>query len=568
LCQKRDLQARVIIIAQPFINRLKSREIMRKLISITMALSFAFVANAIEKDTLAPSPFGNISPENAEVAEIDRILVQSYLNHYCFSTDKCVLNAYDYSPEHVPTFSSELVAQRMQVLDKNTPFDLVYNPTVQGFIDLYAVRRRDITSKVLGMSQLYFPMMEEQLAKYGIPLEMKYLSIVESALSPTAISRAGAGGLWQFMVATGKQYGLEVTSYQDERFDAYKSTDAACQYLRFLYDTFGDWQLALAAYNSGPGNVNKAIRRSGGKKDFWSIKPFLPKETQGYVPAFIAVNYVMNHAAEYNIYPKQPLTTFFETDTISVSGRVDFNVLSKVIDVPVDDIAFLNGTYKLKEVPDNGRKHYIVIPVSKMGVYMANEQLVYEQSKVYVAEPVLMASKDNETINTEGKAAKTVWDTDWKTHKVKKGESLGVIANKYDVSLANLKKWNNIKGSKLAVGQKIKIQTKVKRTILIEEEAPVAQKTGVAKEGTTTSNNESTEEENYQKTDEPTNKVVKPGLTKNGKAEYKYYTVQKGDTLFKIASAKGVSVEQIKKLNQGLRENKLAVGQKLKIKQI
>ncbi|MFN0031611.1 MAG: LysM peptidoglycan-binding domain-containing protein [Flavobacteriales bacterium] len=538
---------------------------MKKTTIITMALLFSVGAKAIEKDTLATS-VPALAPENAEVAEIDRILVQSYLNHYCYSTDQQVLNAFNYTPEQVPTFSSEIVAQRMQVLDKNTPFDLLYNPTVQGFIDLYAVRRRDITSKVLGTSQLYFPMVEECLAKYDIPLEMKYLSIVESALNPTAISRAGAGGLWQFMVATGKQYGLDVTSYQDERFDAYKSTDAACRYLRFLYDTFGDWQLALAAYNSGPGNVNKAIRRSGGKKDFWSIKPFLPKETQGYVPAFIAVNYVMNHAAEYNIYAKEPLTTFFETDTISVTGRVDFNILAKVIDMPLDDIAFLNGTYKLKEVPDNGKKHYLVLPIAKMGLYMANEQLVYEQSKVQLTEPVLTAS-NSATENTEGKVAKTIWDTDWKTHKVKKGESLGGIADKHNVTLANLKKWNKLKSNKITPGQKLKIQTKVKRTIY--EEAPAEnvaeKKTEDTDKATLEKSAEAGEEENYQQTTEEVKQVEnKPVPT----AQYKYYTVQKGDTLFKIASAKGVSVDQIKKLNSGLRENKLAIGQKLKIKQI
>ncbi len=546
-----------------------------KKITLALSLLFAISASAIEKDTLVPTPSLNIMPENAEVAEIDRMLVQSYLNHYCYSTDKCLLNAHSYAPEQVPTFSSELVAQRMQVLDKNTPFDLVYNPTVQGFIDLYAVRRRDITSKVLGMSQLYFPMMEEALVRHNIPMEMKYLSIVESALNPTAISRAGAGGLWQFMVATGKQYGLDVNSYQDERFDAYKSTDAACKYLRFLYDTFGDWQLALAAYNSGPGNVNKAIRRAGGAKDFWSIKPYLPKETQGYVPAFIAVNYVMNHAAEYNIYAKEPITTFFETDSIHVTGRLDFAALSKIIDMPVDDIAFLNGTYKQREIPDNGQKHYLIIPVKKMGLYMANEELVYEQSKVKVIEPILVAAKESETENTEGKVAKTVWDTDWKTHKVRKGESLGTIANKHNVSLAELKKWNKIKGSKITPGQNLKIQTKVKRTIY--QDAPeqnVAEKKATATgEKTTVANNtEEAEEENYQTTSEATNKVEKTTTTKapvkkaEPQGQYKYYTVQKGDTLYKIASAKGVSVDQIKKLNSGLRENKLAVGQKLKIK--
>lgn len=514
-----------------------------------------------------------LNPDDPEIAAIDKILVGNCLNHFCYSTDQNVLNPFGYTSEQVPTFAPELVAARMQVLDKNTPFDLVYNSTVQGFIDLYAVRRRDISAKVLGASQMYFPMFEEKLAKHGIPLEMKYLAIVESALNPTIISSAGAGGLWQFMVATGKQYHLNINSYQDERYDAYKSTEAACEYLKFLYKTFGDWQLALAAYNSGPGNVNKAIRRAGGARDFWSIKPYLPKETQGYVPAFIAVNYVMNHAKEYNLVPKQPIASFFELDTIRVTQRVDFATLSKVLEIPLEDICLLNGTYKLKEIPANGAQHYLVLPIAKLGTFMANESLVYEQSKVKVIEPVLVAS-NKESVNSQpsdGAVAKTIWETKWKSHVVKRGESLGSISNKYDVSLAQLKKWNQIKGSTIKQGQKLKIETKVK-TVVYEQvqndEVAEAKKV----ETSSPANQEADEEMSYQQSNEKAVAVVEKPIqskTKTATAtSFKYYTIQKGDTLHKIASSKGVSVEQIKKLNSGLRENKLAVGQKIKIKQI
>lgn len=542
---------------------------MNKYAMLGLLLFTSLLCGAVANtDTIPPQA---IRQDDPELVEIDNILVAGYLNHYCFSDDQCLLNAFGYDPETVPAFSTEIVASRMAVLDRNTPFDLVYNSTVQGFIDLYAVRRRGVAKKVLGTSELYFPMFEEYLAKYDIPLEMKYLSIVESALNPVAISHAGAGGLWQFMVGTGKMFGLEVTSYQDERFDPYKSTDAACRYLKSLYKTFGDWQLALAAYNSGPGNVNKAIRRSGGKRDFWSIKPFLPKETQGYVPAFIAVNYIMNYASEYNLYPTKPLITFFETDTVAVTKRLEFNALSKIIDMPSEDIAFLNGTYKLKEIPANGQKHYIILPVNKVGLFMANEDLAYAQSEVKRAEPELTASKNNAP---EGQTGKVVWETTWKSHKVKKGESLGSIALKYNVSLADIRKWNKIKNSRISPGQTLKVQTKTKKVIYEEKPAPQ----GTEKPASETAvNKEPGEEENYQKTAEVTPAAPsKPAAAPAPKApaktatptKYKYYTIQKGDTLAKIANAKGVSVNQIRTLNKGLKENKLVVGQKIKIKKI
>lgn len=540
---------------------------------MSMLLAGAGANAALQKDTLPPgTPELPVKNDDPEVQAIDKMLVTAYLNHFCFSSDQQVLNAYGYAPEQVPTFSTDVVAQRMAILDKDTPFDLVYNSTVQGFVDLYSVRRRDITSRVLGMSQLYFPIFEEYLAKYDIPMEMKYLAIVESALHPTAISSAGAGGLWQFMVGTGKMYGLDVTSYQDDRFDAYKSTEAACKYLKFLYNTFGDWQLALAAYNSGPGNVNKAIRRSGGKKDFWSIKPFLPKETQGYVPAFIAVNYVMNYATEYNIYPKQPLTTYFETDSVRVKERVDFASLSKVVGMPVEDIAFLNGTYKLKEIPNNGRLHYLILPVEKVGLFMANESLVYEQSKVRMPEPEPVLVAENKTGTPTSGKTQVVWEETWKTHKVRRGESLGSIANKYDCTLAELKKWNRIKGSVIHAGDNLKIQQKVKRTVVVEEEN-VAEKPAekTSQQEATAENKEvsNPEEEPSKATVRSNGTTERSNERASAPVKYKYYTIQPGDTLYKIASKyDGVTVNSLKNLNSGLRENKLVVGQKIKIKQI
>ena len=214
---------------------------MKKLVTVLLGVLMFCNANALEfpKDTLQDRQVAALKKE--EIDEIDRMLVASYLNHFCFSSDPNIQNAFNYDPDHVPSFPEELTRERLKILDRESPFDLVYNDNVRDFIALYSLRRRDVTSKVLGLAQLYFPLIEDALAKYNIPLELKYLAIVESALNPTAISRAGAAGLWQFMPGTGKMYGLDITSYQDERFDPIKETEAACKYLRFLYNTFGDW---------------------------------------------------------------------------------------------------------------------------------------------------------------------------------------------------------------------------------------------------------------------------------------------------------------------------------------
>ncbi|MFN8776936.1 MAG: LysM peptidoglycan-binding domain-containing protein [Flavobacteriales bacterium] len=533
---------------------------------ITTFLALCLLAQALSASVDSLSPGVVSGADDPQIQAIDRMLVSAYLNHYCFSRDQSTMNAFRYEEGIVPAFSPALIAERMRVLDQETPFDLIYNPTVQGFIDLYAARKRELTSRVLGVSELYFPLFEEALSRHGIPLEMKYLAVVESALNPVAISPAGAGGLWQFMVATGKMYGLGVTSYQDDRFDAIKSTEAACLYLKHLYSLYNDWELALAAYNSGPGNVNKAIRRSGGKKDFWSIKEYLPRETQGYVPAFIAVNYVMNYASEYNLYPKTPLITFFETDTVEVRERVDFRVLSSVLSMKEEDLSFLNGTYKLKEIPANGRKHYLVLPVDKVGLFISNESLVYERSAMPAA---AYALPDSQATASSGSAAqqashpagtpRVVYEEEWKTHKVKRGETLGGIADSYHVSLAQIKKWNKIRGSVIHPGQRLKVQRKVSKIVYDAPAEPTAeaQTEPAAQEGT-----DACEETQREEPRADEKKVSSP-------PRYTYYTIQPGDTLYKIASRhEGVTVDDIKTLNSGLREHKLVVGQKIKVRQI
>lgn len=347
------------------------------------------------------------------------------------------------STEESPVVSDSIIELRMAHLNSQTPFDLVYNAEVQRYIELYANRRREQVSRMLGLAEYYFPMFEAALDKYDMPLELKYLAIVESALNPQAQSRVGARGLWQFMYATGRMQGLHVSSYVDERSDPYKSTEAACDYLTKLYNIFDDWNLALAAYNSGPGNVNRAIRRSGGQKDYWAIRPWLPRETAGYVPAFIAVNYVMNYAPEHGLYPTPSILSFYETDTVLVKHKLHFDQIAKFVDMDVEAIEILNPSYKHKLIPQvDGQSHFLVLPIQQMGVFIANEDSIYalataEFEKEEVKEPEYQEMNE-----------RTV-------HRVRSGESLGLIGEKYGVSVRQIQQWNGLRGTTIRIGQRL-----------------------------------------------------------------------------------------------------------------
>jgi membrane-bound lytic murein transglycosylase D len=472
--------------------------------------------------------------DDPSLQEIERILVDGYLHHYCFSADSAVLNGYGYEKDELPSFTEEVIRSRMEILDNNSPFHLVYNSDVQKFIDLYAVRRKDVTSKVLGVSELYFPMIEEYLTRYNIPLELKYLAIVESALNTSAISKAGAGGMWQFMPTTARVYGLNISSYCDDRFDPHKSTNAACQYLKYLYGLFGNWELVLAAYNSGPGNVTKAIRRAGGSRDFWYVKQYLPKETQNYVPAFIAVNYIMGHVNEYNIFPKKPNYSCYELDTVAVKGYVHFDALSKIINLTSKELSSLNARYKLSEVPKNGEPHFITLPINKIGLYLQNENLIYQESAL-IEKPKPIEIKEDpeeqkEKVSEVVKEEKQEMVDQWKTHKVKKGETLTTVAKKYGVSTKDLKTWNKLKSGTVKTGQSLKVKVQVQKN---------------KKESVTPKEN---------------NKKSPP--EKKDSKKSKTYIVKSGDSLSKIATKNKTTVAQLKKLNPKL-SNNLKVGQKV-----
>lgn len=344
-----------------------------------------------------------------------------------------------------PVVPDSIIAERLAHLNSQTPFDLVFNAEVRRYIDLYANRRREQVSRMLGLAEYYFPMFEETLDQYDMPLEMKYLAIVESALNPQARSHVGAKGLWQFMYATGRMQGLHVSSYVDERSDPLKSTRAACDYLTKLYNIFGDWNLALAAYNSGPGNVNRAIRRSGGQKDYWAIRPWLPRETAGYVPAFIAVNYVMNYASEHALYPTPSILSYYQTDTIRVKHKLAFEQIAEFTGLDKSAIEILNPSYKLSIIPEiEGQDHYLVLPIEQMGIFINNEDSIYalaasQFEKEEVKEPE-MQEMDERMV-----------------HRVRSGESLGLIGQKYGVSVRQIQNWNGLRGTTIRVGQRLVI---------------------------------------------------------------------------------------------------------------
>ncbi len=457
---------------------------------------------------------------------------------------------FNFSPDSVPSYDESVYASRLAHIDANSPFDLQYNSVVKGYIQLYTVRRRELVSRMMALSQFYFPIFEQQLDRYNLPLELKYLAICESALNPMARSHAGAMGLWQFMYPTGKMYGLKVSSYVDERCDPYKSTEAACQYLKFLYSMFGDWQMVLAAYNGGPGTVNKAIRRSGGKRTYWEIRPFLPKETQGYVPAFIAVNYVMNYTAEHNLYSAIPKKIFQEIDTITVKKQVSLSKIAGILGISEDEIQYLNPSYRKGVIPFLAdEQNILTLPADKLGLFVMNEDKIYNLNGL-----------NPEPLTSDAILAKQPQVI--AVYRVKKEEQLASIAKKYSCTTAELKQWNNLKGNAVAPGRKLNIYSSPTSEITAKSNTSLPEKTEEAK----------TEQPiNVEKPNKETEKAVsKNGSeTKSGEAQdYKLYTIQKGDTLYKIAKKQKTTIEEIKRLNNFSTKYMLIPGKKIKVREL
>src|SRR5690554_4469387 len=275
--------------------------------------------------------------------------------------------------------STELLKDRLRLLNEKSVFNIEHNQAVENTIKSYLKNRKKSYERLMALSEYYFPLFEEKLAKHNLPMELKYLAIVESALNPKARSRVGATGLWQFMYPTGKQYGLDVNTFVDERSDPIKSTEAAAQYLSELYDLYGNWELALASYNYGPGNVSKAIRRSGGKTNYWEIRQYMPRETQGYVPAFLATMYIYEYHKEHNIIPMRANIPYIQTDTVMVKESMRFDAIAKLLDMPTEEIQLLNPSYKSDVIPYyQGKQFSLRLPLDKIAVFTANESKIYD----------------------------------------------------------------------------------------------------------------------------------------------------------------------------------------------
>lgn len=346
------------------------------------------------------------------------------------------------------TTSDTTYAERL--IKMPTIVRMPYNNMVRTCIDRYTTRNRSLVSYMLGMSEFYMPIIEEEIDRHGIPHELKYLPIIESALNPKAVSRANAKGLWQFIFSTAKLYGLRSNNYIDERFDPIKSTKAALRYLNDLYGIFGSWELAIAAYNCGPGNVKKAIMRSGGKTDFWEIYRWLPRETRGYLPMFIAANYIMTYHKEHGIYPLEPATPII-TDTVVVNKNLHFKQITDICEADIEEIRALNPQYIKDIIPGANEPFVLRLSNSMLTRFIANEDTIYKhrQEEFFPTESLekmLKQAKDND----DGRGT-------LKRHKIRRGETLGSIALKYRVTVKQIMKWNNMRNTNIREGKYLKI---------------------------------------------------------------------------------------------------------------
>ena len=495
---------------------------------VLLATTLALPASAQAQEPADIVDTGYFSAVDA--ANYDSLLHFFYMEQYRKSAHRHLNRHASQLYAEFDNIPDSVFVSRLQALKTVVP--LTYNTQVRAFIKSYVRIMSYRLDAMLSLAEYYFPMFEATLDRYGVPEELKYLTIVESALNPLATSRAGAAGLWQFMYATGKNYDLDINSLVDERRDPFKSTEAAARYLHALYDIYGDWQLAMAAYNCGPGNVNKAIARSGGKHTFWGIYPYLPRETRGYIPKYIGAAYVMNYYHEHGLTAGH-IDIPFHTDTVMLHKDVHFAVVEQLTGIPIIQLQQLNPQFRTEVVPASARSYALCLPANKASLFVSLEDSIYRLSHDTIARNSVVPVAENTIVY----------------HKVRKGETFNSIAKKYGVSVSSLRRWNGkSKSSTLKVGTRLKIHLP----------APKTPSTTTA-EATTTVPADSTAVADST-AQQPTEPAPKPQAPKET-----YYTVRKGDNLSAIAAKNGTTVQKIKQLNN-MKNDVIRIGQRLRIR--
>ncbi len=509
-----------------------------------------------------------VFPESFET-DTQKLLESWYMKNYTATDDK-------YLSSDVKT-TDDQIRQRLSQLP--TVIEMPFNSIVRTYIDRYTQRGRAQVAATLGLANYYMPIFEQALEEAGLPLELKYLPVVESALNPNAVSKHGATGLWQFMLATGKGLGMEVNSLVDERRDPYVSSRKAARYLKDLHSTYGDWSLAIAAYNCGPGAVNKAVRRAGdGKHDFWSIYEYLSPETRGYVPAFIAANYVMNYYPEHGISPVIP-TKPLVTDTVGVAGRVHFNQISEVLDIPVEELRLLNPQFRADLIPGSPEKPYmLILPSQQVHAYIVSEdQIKGHEAERYarrdVVEPGDMPSESSVEMEMADPSAADVRQTlaadilpaeepamparqtpaagRPATHKVAAGETLASIAALYGVTPAEVKRWNNLRRNSVRVGQQLRVAVDAQAETSVSADSSVPA---------------SRQQVSPAKAKRQSKSASSSKKGKKGRKEAKptQHSIKNGENLTVIAKKYGVSVDEIKRANN-MKDDDIRAGKSIKI---
>ncbi len=538
-----------------------------------------------------------VFPESFET-DTHELMTNWYLQNYT------ILDA-DVEKRSTGEVSEQEYIKRLAALP--TEIEMPYNQVVRSYIDRYIKRNRTLVEEMLGMSLYYMPIFEQALEQEQLPLELKYLPVIESALNPNAVSRAGAAGLWQFMVGTGKGLGLEVNSLVDERRDPYRSSTMAATYLKNLFSIYNDWSLAIAAYNCGPGNVNKALRRAGGEgADFWAIYPYLPRETRGYVPAFIAANYVMTYFKQHNISPtlaRKPLIT----DTVGVTRRIHFNQIAAVLNMPVEELRALNPQYRRDVIPGDSEHCYtLVLPSQQVYSYiMSEDSIANYDRKLYAHREVV---EPTETTVSQTESRPYTWETKTVTswHKVRKGENATTIAKRYGMSTSQLASLNGLKRGRVQRGQSLKVTT-TKRVKVYHDAEPTS---GEGKQASASGDNDEGEDDNSEdeqiaevkrvqqeaKQAETTKRAERAererqqarraeerkttpretGYKNRQQASASHskhektprttsHTVKKGESWSRIADRAGISVTELKKANPSIKGDKLPMGVTLKV---